>query len=211
MKTERRRLVVLRHGRTAWNAQRRFQGSTDLPLDDTGHEQAALAAEHVGRMGPSILLTSAAVRAWQTAEPLAAVTQLEPESDARFGEADLGAWEGLTRDEVGRRYPDEYTAWRQGIDVPRGGGETYAQVAARAVAALAEALPRLLPGELLVLVTHGGTAKALVGALLGLQPGDWRSISSPAHGRWAVLEEAPFGWRLDEHNVRPRRRSRPDA
>lgn len=207
--TERRRLVVLRHGRTSWNEQRRFQGSADLPLDDTGHEQAALAAEQIGRMQPSILLTSDSVRARQTAEPLAEGTKLEMESDTRFSEADLGTWEGLTREEVRRRYPEEYAAWRHGIDLARGGGETYAQVAARAVAALTEALPRLRPGELLVLVTHGGTAKALIGAMLGLAPRDWRSIRSPAHGRWAVLEEVSFGWRLDEHNVRPRRRTRP--
>jgi probable phosphoglycerate mutase len=129
--------------------------------------------------------------------------------DPRLREADLGSWEGLTRDEVHRRFPREYLAWRHGHDIRRGGGETYAEVAERAEAAIAESLTRLPEGEVMVVVTHGGTARAVIGRLLGLAPDSWRHLSSLAHGRWAVLEEAAFGWRLDEHNVRPRRRRPP--
>lgn len=203
--TERRRIVLLRHGRTAWNVERRFQGSSDLPLDDVGVAQADAAATQLERVEPSILLSSDALRAQQTAEALATSIGVEIRADARLREADLGDWEGLTRDEVERRFPREYLAWRHGVDIRRGGGETYVEVAARAQAAIGEGLVELPPGETMVVVTHGGTAKAAIGRLLGLAPDAWHRLSSLAHGRWTVLEEAVFGWRLDEHNVRPRR------
>lgn len=204
--TERRRIVLLRHGRTAWNVERRFQGRSDLPLDDVGIAQADAAATHLERAEPSILLSSDALRAQQTAEALATSIGVEIRPDPRLREADLGAWEGLTRDEVERRFPREYLAWRHGIDIRRGGGETYVEVALRAQAAIDDALAGLASGETMVVVTHGGTAKAAIGRLIGLAPDAWHRLSSLAHGRWAVLEEAVFGWRLDEHNVRPLRR-----
>lgn len=206
MTTARRRIVVLRHGRTAWNAERRFQGRTELPLDELGVRQAESAAEQLERLAPSMLLTSDAARANQTADPLASRTGIVPVLDPRLREADIGGWEGLTRTEVEAEFPDEYAAWRHGIDIRRGGGETLAEVASRAGAAIDEVLTRLAPGQIVVVVTHGGTAKAVIGLLLELPTSSWRVLSSLAHGRWAVLEEAPFGWRLDEHNVRPRKR-----
>ena len=204
--TERRRIVMLRHGRTVWNVERRFQGSADLPLDDIGVAQADAAATQLERAEPALLLSSDALRATQTAAALATSIGVEMRPDPRLREADLGYWEGLTREEVERRFPREYLAWRHGIDIRRGGGETYAEVAERAQAAVDEALERLASGESMVVVTHGGTAKAAIGRLLGLAPDSWHRLSSLAHGRWTVLEEAVFGWRLDEHNVRPRRR-----
>jgi probable phosphoglycerate mutase len=202
--TKRRRIVVLRHGRTVWNDQRRFQGRTDVPLDDVGVAQADAAAAQLERVEPAIVLTSDAIRAQQTAEVLATRVGVEARPDPRLREADLGSWEGLTRDEAQRRFPREYLAWRHGIDIRRGGGETYAEVAERAAAAVAESLDRLPEGQAMVVVTHGGTARAVIGRLLGLAPDSWHRLSSLAHGRWAVLEEAAVGWRLDEHNVKPR-------
>jgi probable phosphoglycerate mutase len=201
----RRRIVVLRHGRTAWNVERRFQGRTDVPLDDVGTEQAHAAGERLGRLDPAVVVSSDATRAAQTAEALAKHAGLPPVLDPRLREADIGSWEGLTREEVEERFPEEYHRWRLGHDVRRGGGETYADVARRALPAIEAALDHLPGGHTLVMVTHGGTARAVVGHLLGLPTTAWRSLGSLAHGRWAVLEETVFGWRLDEHNVKPRR------
>lgn len=209
MLSDRRRIVVLRHGRTAWNQERRFQGSTDVPLDEIGVSQAELAAAQLSRLEPAILLTSDALRARQTAEPLATLAGVGLRVDERLREADLGAWEGLTREEVKLHFPQEYAAWRDGRDLARGGGESYSEVADRAEAVLAEALSGLPEGRVLVVVTHGGTARAIIGRLLALDPSSWSRVSSLGHGRWAVLEEAVFGWRLDEHNVRPRKRTAP--
>jgi glucosyl-3-phosphoglycerate phosphatase len=125
--------------------------------------------------------------------------------DPRLREADLGRWEGLTRDEAAVRFPEEYAAWREGSDGSRGGGESPTTVAARAYAALSDALVTLDEGQTLVAVTHGATARAVIGRLLGLDPAAWRLFRSLGHGRWAVLESAPFGWRLAEFNARNRR------
>ena len=80
------------------------------------------------------------------------------------------------------------------------------EVADRALPAVEDALERLDPGETLIVVTHGGTARAVIGRLLALEPASWRSLASLAHCRWSVLEEAEFGWRLEEHNKRTPRR-----
>ena len=206
MTSLRRRLVVLRHGRTAWNVERRFQGRMDLPLDDVGCAQADAAADQLTRLDPSIVLTSDATRAHQTAEPLTARTGVHAVLEPRLREADLGSWEGLTRDEVRQRFPGEYDDWRRGVDISRGGGEKYVEVADRALPAVEDALERLDPGGTLIVITHGGTARAVIGRLLALEPASWRSLASLAHCRWSVLEEAEFGWRLEEHNKRTPRR-----
>jgi broad specificity phosphatase PhoE len=73
-------------------------------------------------------------------------------------------------------------------------------------ARLADALAALEPGQTLVAITHGGTARAAIGRALDLDPGSWRTLGTLGHGRWAVLEEMSFGWRLAEYNVRPRGR-----
>jgi broad specificity phosphatase PhoE len=201
-----RRIVVWRHARTAWNKDRRFQGGSDQPLDETGVAQAEAAARDLEKLCPAALVTSDTTRAIQTAAPLASRCELSPVLDPRLREADLGAWEGLTRVQVAERFPQEYASWRQGLDIRRGGGETDVEVARRAEAALADALAALQPGQTLVAVTHGGTARVAIGRTLGLDSGSWRCLGTLGHGRWATLEERSFSWQLAEHNVRPRRR-----
>lgn len=206
MRDATRHVVVWRHGRTAWNKERRFQGRTDIPLDETGLAQAESGACDLERLEPAALITSDLARASQTASQLASRCGLTPVLDPRLRETDLGTWEGLTREQAADRFPTEYTSWRQGLDGRRGGGETQIEVARRAVEAIADALATLEPCQTLVAVTHGGTARAAIGQSLGLDSGSWRSLGTLGHCRWAVLEESFFGWRLAEYNVRPRRR-----
>ena len=158
-----------------------------------------LAAE-----GPVAVLASDSARASATAAPLATACGLEPRLDARLREIDLGAWSGLSRDEAEARFPEEFDAWVRGEDVARGGGETYRDVAARATAAIGEALPAVGPGGLLVAVTHGGTARAAIGSLLGLDAASWWRLAPLGNTCWATLVEAPSGWRLAEHGARVR-------
>jgi glucosyl-3-phosphoglycerate phosphatase len=202
---DRRRLVILRHGRTEWNVRRRFQGSTDVALDAVGVDQAVAAAEDLARLRPVKVVTSDARRAGDTARELVTRCGAELVIDPRLRELDIGRWEGMTRDAVADEFAEEYAAWRRGSDIRRGGGETYGEAAVRAARAVTDHLAGVGAGEVLVVVTHGGTARALIGSLLQLPPASWRSISSAAHGRWSELEEMPFGWRLDAHNGRPRR------
>jgi probable phosphoglycerate mutase len=162
----RRSVVLLRHGRTAWNAERRFQGQADPPLDEVGRMQAYEVAALVAALDPDVLLSSDASRAVQTAEPIAELTGLRVVLEPRLRERSLGHWEGLTRSEVAERYPDEFADWVAGRDVSRRGGESRLQVAARALAAVRE-LPEV---ETAVLVTHSATAMSLTAALLGIEP-----------------------------------------
>ena len=191
------RLVLLRHGRTAWNAERRFQGQADPPLDDVGRVQAYEVASLIAALAPDLLVSSDAARAMQTAVRVATATGLELHAEPRLRERSLGHWEGLTRDEVAVKYPDEFADWIAGRDVSRRGGETREQVAERALAAL-NALPAV---ETAVLVTHSATAMALCTALLGLD--QQRHVLGPlANCHWTELvSDTSAPWRLRGHNL----------
>jgi probable phosphoglycerate mutase len=212
-----RRIVLLRHGRTAWNAERRFQGQANPPLDDVGRRQAYEVAPLIAALRPDVLISSDADRAAQTAEPIGAVTGLEVVLDARLRERALGHWEGLTRGEVQERYPEEFAAWIAGKDVSQfgRGGESREDVAARAIGVFEE-LPDV---ETAVLVTHGATSMALAAAILGLSQ-NVHSLGPLANCHWSELvveyhvapsaaaekvvwsgEPGEAIWRLRAHNV----------
>ncbi len=190
------RVVLLRHGRTAWNAERRFQGQADPPLDDLGRMQAYEAAALVAALEPDLVVSSDLPRAAQTAAPLGDLTGLPIRHDTRLRERSLGHWEGLTREEVAERYPDEFADWLEGRDVSGRGGESRDEVAARAVAALAD-LPSV---GVAVLVTHSATAMALCGALLGL-PQRVRVLGPLANCHWSDVRRDQSGWRVWAHNI----------
>ncbi len=105
-------------------------------------------------------------------------------------------WQGLTGAEVSATWPAEYAAWRRGEGIPVG-GEDPAAVGARASAVVRQHLP---PSGDLLLVTHGGTARALVGTLLALEPSTWWRLSPLGNTCWATLVEFERGWRLERHN-----------
>ncbi|MCW2608683.1 MAG: Phosphoglycerate mutase [Frankiales bacterium] len=122
-------------------------------------------------------------------------------TDPRLRELDLGRWQGLTSEQARAQFPDEHAAWRAGADVPRGGGETYAQAGARAAACITEALADVPAGGTLLAVTHGGTARGAVAALLELgEASAWR-VAALGNTCWSVLVEAERGWRLERHGV----------
>jgi probable phosphoglycerate mutase len=196
-----RRVLLLRHGRTEWNASGRFQGQQDSALDVIGRAQAAAAAVAVAPMQPDVLLTSDLSRALHTAAFVGDEAGLVPVADPRLREIHLGRWEGLTRAEARAQFPEEYASWQAGIDARRGDGETYAEVGARAVACLAEALDALGPGSLVAAVTHGGTARSAIGTLLALDPDTWWRLAPLGNCRWSLLSDMGRGWRLEEHNA----------
>ena len=102
-----RRLVLVRHGQTAWNAAGRAQGHTDISLDDTGRQQAEEMAAVVADLRPALLVSSDLARARETAAFLEKATGLTAEEDARLREYDVGMRTGLTREEFAERLGDD--------------------------------------------------------------------------------------------------------
>jgi probable phosphoglycerate mutase len=197
----RRRIVVWRHGQTIFNAERRFQGHLDIELDDAGRAQALRAARLLAAMSPSGLVSSDLARARATADELARLTGLPVSIDKRLREIDVGAWQGLTLEEVAAQFPEEVAQWRDGGEGRRGGGETLIEVGTRATAAVRDALVALPAGGVLVVVTHGAAGRALVASLIGLDTSSWHALGSLANCCWSVVGESGTGWRLWEHNA----------
>jgi probable phosphoglycerate mutase len=200
-----RHIVFWRHGRTAWNAERRFQGQTDVPLDETGLTQAARAATSLARMRPHRIISSDLSRARATAEALAGLTGLTVDEDIALRETFAGEWQGLTRTELEERFGAELADWSAGSEIRPGGGETRREVADRMVSSIDRALADVPPGQTLVVATHGGSARAAIGALLGLPIEHWAALGVLANCAWSVLEENASErgprWRLQEYNA----------
>ncbi len=195
-------MVLWRHGQTAWNLAERFQGSSDVELDEIGIVQADRAARLLTTLAPAAIVSSDLRRASTTASALANLCGLEVRLDARLRETYGGSWQGRTSTELASEDHDAYSAWRAGADVPAGGGERRTEVAARVVPAVLDALADVPAEGTLVVVTHGGSARAAIGTMLDLPLDRWAVVGGLANCSWSVLEEAPpAGWRLVEHNA----------
>ncbi|MDT0456496.1 histidine phosphatase family protein [Streptomyces sp. DSM 41527] len=196
-----RRIVLWRHGQTAWNLERRFQGSTDIELTEEGRGQARRAARLLAALRPDVIIASDLQRAATTASELAALTRLEVTHDAALRETYAGSWQGLTHDEILAQYREQYTAWKRGEPVRRGGGELETEVADRAAPVVLGHADKLPDDGTLVVVSHGGTIRTTIGRLLGLEAHHWEGLGGLSNCCWSVLGEGARGWRLLEHNA----------
>ncbi len=157
--------LLLRHGQTPMSVQKRYAGRSDVPLTDTGVQQAAAAAKRLVSAGIGTIVTSPLQRAVRTAQEVAAVTGVPVVTDEGFRETDFGAWEGLTFTEVRERWPAEMTAWLADPAVAPPGGESLTEVSERVTAALR----RVLAGrerQTVLIVSHVTPIKTLVAAAL---------------------------------------------
>jgi probable phosphoglycerate mutase len=145
------RLVLWRHGQTTYNAEHRFQGQRDVPLNALGLAQAQRAARHLATLSPAQIWSSDLVRASATAAALAELTGLELRLEKDLRERHGGAWEGLTTEEIRQRYPDDLAAWQPP------GGETSEFVAERTATAMTRIADQSEPGSLVVVVGHGAS------------------------------------------------------
>ncbi|MGP4111686.1 histidine phosphatase family protein [Streptomyces sp. 4N509B] len=196
-----RRIVLWRHGQTAWNLEGRFQGTMDVELTETGVAQARRAARLLASLRPVSIISSDLRRTVATAAELALLTGLDVAYDEGLRESYAGVWQGLTHEEIRARYGEEYAAWRRGEPVRRGGGELETEVADRAAPVVERAADKLPPGGVLVVVSHGGAIRTTIGRLIGLPPDTWEGLGGLSNCCWSVLGEGARGWRLLEHNA----------
>ena len=198
------RIVLWRHGQTDWNTVNRFQGHTDIPLNSVGLFQAQHAARELAALKPTAIIASDLLRTQQTAQALSELLNLPVQLDPRLRETHGGSWEGRTGDENRKEDGENFTRWLTGGDIPAGRtGESRSQVAARAVAAINEAL--LVQHETVVFVTHGGTSRCILGELLDLPVEKWGILGGLANASWSILEthqnHISGKWLLVEHNA----------
>jgi broad specificity phosphatase PhoE len=170
---ERTLFTLVRHGETPANTGGVWHGSSDTPLSERGHRQAARLAEHLARAHRDVaaLYTSPLERARHTAEPIARALSLEPSLDPGLGEYHLGAWEGLTYEALLK----EHELWQnmaRDPDWKPHGGESGRDVVERFQRAL-EGIAERHPGARVVLVSHGGAMSLFMAAALRGRLGEW--------------------------------------
>jgi probable phosphoglycerate mutase len=181
-------VLVARHGETDWNAERRFQGFADRPLNARGRAQAEELAARLAGVPLAAVLASDLVRARDTAAVVAARHGLSVRVEAELREVDVGSWTGRTAAEVRAAEPEAFARWRRGHSGWTG-GETYEVMGARVVRALVRlAAEHADGGRPLLLVGHGGTVRALEAAATGenLRAVRARRPEVPNASLWAV-------------------------
>lgn len=168
-------VFLIRHGVTDWHRQGRLLGRRDVPLSDEGLAQAAAAAELLGDLRISDLISSPLQRALQTAEIVAARFDLDVARDPRLSDFDVGKWAGQTYEAVvATPEYQRYLADPNTREIP--GGENLDQVRRRAVAALEQALADSPSGEAIALVSHAGIIRVLLAHYLGSPPANYHRI-----------------------------------
>ena len=215
-----RRLVMLRHGQTDFNAGSRMQGQLDSALTELGRAQAVAAAEVLGKLQPLLIVSSDLHRAYDPAMTLGERTGLQVRVDPRLRETHLGDWQGMTHTQIDAEAPGARLAWREDAAWAPHGGESRVDVAARSVPLVSEIVSRepewglesggsTEPGRPVVLVAHGGLIAALSAALLKLPVANWPILGGMGNASWVQLsghsdDSADFAeirWRLDVWNA----------
>lgn len=195
------RVVLWRHGQTDWNINNRFQGHSDIPLNEVGKYQAEHAARLLADMQPTKIISSDLQRARVTAQALSDLTKLSVGIDTDLRETNGGKWEGKTGKENREEDFANFVKWIDGDDNPAGEtGERRTDVAIRAVGAIERALAGGGDQQVLVVATHGGTARCVLGHLLELPQSHWGVIGGLSNAAWSILQMSPKGWHLVEHN-----------
>ena len=210
-----RRLVMLRHGQTEFNAGNRMQGQLDTELSDLGRDQAVAAAEVLAKRQPLLIVSSDLQRALDTAVALGERSGMPVEVDTRLRETHLGDWQGMTHHEVDASAPGARLEWRNDATWAPHGGESRVDVAARGLPLIVELVADQTewgtddPERPVVLVAHGGLIAAVTAALLKLPVANWPALGGMGNASWVQLsghsaDGAEFDgirWRLDVWNA----------
>lgn len=194
------KVFLVRHGATDWNMEKRAQGHADIDLNEEGRKQAAAVATELTHEKLAAVYSSDLKRAFDTASAIAAPHGLEVIVDKDLREIDQGDWEGLTTDEIKRKWPDLWGPNRHYNARP--GGESPQQVKERSLAALARAVAAH-PGddETIAVVSHGGTIRWLSAEALGYDDYRSRRIRGLGNGAVVSLDARLDGDRLTLGNL----------
>jgi broad specificity phosphatase PhoE len=190
------RLLLIRHGETEWNVSLRYMGQGQVPLNQRGRTQAELLAKRLRPARAGALYTSDLARASETAAILGAALGLKPRPMPELREIDVGQWEGLTPEELYRRFPDHMKEFeRDPARTVRIGGESYARLQERALVALNSIKAAHGSDETVLAVSHGGTIRALLCHVIGLDLAFFGRLWLD-NGSLSELRHGANGWRL---------------
>ena len=197
------RLILIRHGETAWNRATRIQGHTDIPLSPLGLAQAERVAEALADERLAAIYSSDLSRARQTAEALARAQGLPVRLDASLRERAFGRFEGLSWDQIVQASPEESARWRRREpDFAVGGGESLNTFSARCLDAARRAAAAH-PGDSIALVAHGGVLDCLYRAATRAAleaPRSWQLGNATINRLLATSEGFTLvGWNDDRH------------
>lgn len=189
-----RKIYLVRHGEIVTDGNRRYIGQLDLPLSDTGRKQAARLRNELACAELQGIFCSDLERSVSTARIICEKQSLEPVAKRELREISLGSWEGLTFDEVRRKYPGEFE--KRGEDIfnyQPPGGESFAQCAGRVLSALEEILISLA-GNVLI-VGHAGVNRIILSRALGMSRENLFKIAQD-YGCLNVLMPGDFGLKV---------------
>lgn len=192
-----RRLILLRHGETGYNATSRMQGQLDTVLSDRGVAQAHAAAKELRGLGISKIVSSDLMRSKHTADVVGADLGLPVGVDTRLRETHLGDWQGKTHSEVDNEHDGARAVWRTDASWAPPRGESRLEVAARAREVVDELMRdyRQWDDSAVLLVAHGGTIAALTASLLGFVVAQYPALKGLGNANTARLVAMP---RLDD-------------
>ncbi|WP_020655850.1 histidine phosphatase family protein [Massilia niastensis] len=188
-------ILLIRHGETAWNAERRLQGHLDIALNAEGERQAAALGEALAGERIDLVVSSDLMRARQTAAAIQGRSGQGMALDPALRERCYGGFEGLLYSEIAARFPREFAEWQARnvyAELPPGTnqGETFRQFYERVMGAVM-GHARLHPGKTLALVAHGGVLECAYRAALGLPletPRDFK-VHNASINRFVVEKE----------------------
>lgn len=200
-------IFLIRHGETAWNAERRLQGHLDIPLNEEGERQAAALARALAGVEVDAIVSSDLRRAASTAQAVAALHGLPLHTDASLRERCFGAFEGLLYDELETHFPEAYTQWRARdphARYPDGErrAETFVEFSQRAVDAVCR-IAAMYSGKRIVIVSHGGVLDCVYRAAHGMDisaPRDFDVLNASInHVQWDGERLKVLRWSDNAH------------
>ena len=192
-------ILLMRHGQTDWNKAGRWQGHTDIPLNETGRQQAEALGKRLKSWPIKAIYTSDLQRCVQTAVPLANALGVKPKLAPLWRERDVGDFGGMTGEQTRQQYPEIWAKATRGmVDPPN--GEPFIEVQRRAWQAY-ETVAEAHDEGTVAVVTHGGLLHALLGQVMGIDPSIYGRFSMRGNTGLSIIEinsRGPIVTRLND-------------